>query len=234
MTPAKTADADLADLLEASPKKQQLQNQQRQETTPGVCQIIWAHLCYYLTICPSLCGCIGCLGFLLVVLCAIGYFVNPTQYFGEAFKNDWTSVKSKFELDVGKIDHWCLGGGNEGCKCEDPMVPTSRVELRSWTEAYKANKQQIERYVEDPVMMTDLDVAIIGESAVEEMDGRWMGRRPNDELVTIGTIFRNHFHREKGASVEGMSSFSWIFFFLYHLSVPSFHASQITLFIKFS
>ena len=212
MKNAKIADADLADLLE-SPQKQQQQQQQRQQQ-PGLCQLICAHLSYFCTFsCSSMCCCMACLVCFVVVVGVVALFViNPNQTFGE-LKNDWTSVKSQFELDVGKIDHWCLGGGNDGCKCEDPLVPASRVELRSWTEAFKENKKQIEKYVEDPVLMADLDVAIIGESAIEEMDGRWMGRRPNDELVTIGTIFKNHFNREKGASVEGRFIIVFVVFF---------------------
>jgi len=146
---------------------------------------------------------------LALIAFVMAVIYNPTETFG-VMKNDWTSVSSIYELDVGKIDHWCLGGGNEGCKCEDPLVPVSRVELRSWTEAYKENKQEIEKYMEDPLFMADLDVAIIGESAVEEMDGRWMGRRPNDELRNIGTTFKNHFQKGKGGKVEGTSRSSVI------------------------
>ena len=87
---------------------------------------------------------------------------------------------------------------------EDPLVPASRVELRSWSEAYKDNIKMIQKYQDDKLLMADLDIAIVGESAVEEMDGRWMGRRPDDELKSIGTIFQNHFHKDKGAQVEGM------------------------------
>jgi len=208
MPPAKV-DTDLADLLETSPTKRRQQQSQRQpENNPGICQVIRAHVSYYCyAMCTSTWGLYFCfvLLLLIVALC-IYYKVNPTLWFGfPAMKNDYSDISSKFDLDIGKIDHWCLGGGNEGCNCEDPLTPVSRVEQRSWVEAFKENKKQVNQYAEDPVMMADLDVAILGESAVEEMDGRWMGRRPNDELVAIGTIFKNHFHKNKGAEVEGTS-----------------------------
>jgi hypothetical protein len=171
----------------------------------GLCHLISAHLSYLCFAYPKCCGCFACIVALVMVTGLIVNTINPTLQYG-IVPHDWTTIKSAYELDIAKVDHWCLGGGNDGCRCEDPLVPASRVELRSWSEAFKENKRQIARYMDDPLLMADLDVAIIGESAIEEMDGRWMGRRPDDQLRTIGVTFKNHFSKHKGAQLEGWYS----------------------------
>lgn len=170
----------------------------------SLCSLISAHLSYLCWAYPGACGCLACIMMLVCMSVLVTEMINPKQQFG-VVQHDWTTVSSIYELDAGKIDHWCLGGGNDGCRCEDPLVPTSRAELRSWTEAYKDNKNLIEKYMDDHLVMADLDVAIVGESAVEEMDGRWLGKHRTDELRNIGTIFKNHFRKDKGAPVEGVA-----------------------------
>lgn len=204
--PAAQQDADLADLLgnEGAPLKTK-RSSTNNTPSPGLCAFLSAYLSYLCFAYPKCCGSLFCLLAFFLVSVVVAAVYNPTQHFGDASgqQHDWTTVQSTYDLDLSKIDHWCLGGGNDGCRCEDPLVPTSRAEFRSWTEAYKDNKRIIAKYMDDPLIMADLDVAIVGESAVEEMDGRWLGRFRNDELKSIGTIFRNHFNRDKGAKVEG-------------------------------
>ena len=219
VSPSKDQDADLADLLgngngslemEKLPLNQKSPNIKNNNNPPmptlpsigGLCACISAHLSYLCFAYPSACGMLACLLCLFVLTWLVAHFINPTQNFG-VLSTDWTTISSVYELEIAKIDHWCLGGGNEGCRCEDPLVPTSRAELRAWTEAYKDNIRMIDKYLDDDLIMADLDVAIVGESAVEEMDGRWLGRFRNDELKSIGTIFRNHFDKSHGADVEG-------------------------------
>lgn len=209
-------DADLADLLprdkETVPLNKSLDALAGAKGGRGsgggglcsLCSLISAHLSYLCWAYPGVCGCLACIMMFVCMSALVTEMVNPKQQFG-VVQHDWTTVSSIYELDAGKIDHWCLGGGNEGCRCEDPLVPTSRAELRSWTEAYKDNKAMIEKYMDDHLVMADLDVAIVGESAVEEMDGRWLGKHRTDELRNIGTIFKNHFRKDKGAPVEGVA-----------------------------
>lgn len=168
-------DADLKDLLEAQERvpltgsegqpsaKQQLK---QHGGNGGICQCISAHLSYLCFAYPSLCGCLACVVSFVVVTLLVANAVNPTLKYG-VVPHDWTAIKSSFDLDIGKIDHWCLNGSNDGCRCDDPLVPASRVELRSWTEAFKDNKRQVEKYIGK-----DLDIALVGESAIEEADGR--------------------------------------------------------------
>lgn len=170
---------------------------------PGICDFIQAYISYLCFQYPLYCGCIACLISFLIVTWLITYFVNPTEEFG-IIHNDWTNLDSRYDIDLGKIDHWCLKGDNDSCRCEDPLVPASRVELRSWVEAFKDNKKQVDKYVSKSTKFP-IDIALIGESAIEEMDGRWMGRRPTDELVNIGNQFHSRFKKEKGGKIEGIA-----------------------------
>jgi hypothetical protein len=129
----------------------------------------------------------------------IGALLNPTETFG-VIKNDYSNIQSEYDLSLGKIDHWCLKGDNDSCRCEDPLEPSSRIEFKTWNAAHSNNKKLVEAYVDSEM----LDVAFVGESLVEEMDGRWMGRAQGDDLKGIEKIFKKQFKREK-SGMEGVA-----------------------------
>lgn len=171
---------------------------------PGLCGFISAYVSYLCFRYPMICGCMFCiLSFVLLTLLVV-HFVNPSKEYG-VIQNDWTNLDSRYDIDLGKIDHWCLKGDNDSCRCEDPLVPASRVELRSWVEAFKDNKKQVSQFLPENNPTVSIDVALVGESAIEEMDGRWMGRRPTDELLNIGNQFHSRFKKSKGGKVEGVA-----------------------------
>jgi lysophospholipase L1-like esterase len=64
-----------------------------------------------------------------------GGYHNPT------ILHDWSAAESAFDLKLGGIDHWCLRGGDDACRCEDPLVPSARSEAKSWGSAHGRNKQ---------------------------------------------------------------------------------------------
>ena len=88
---------------------------------------------------------------------------------------DYTAVTSAYDLSLGKVDHWCLDGGNDNCRCDDPLEPQARSEYRSWTAAHKANKEEVGYYravygmeptlvdVKEGGVRHKLDVAFVGE-----------------------------------------------------------------------
>jgi hypothetical protein len=67
-------------------------------------------------------------------------------------------------------------------------------------QAHHENKKHVEGYLESDF----LDVAFLGESLVEEMDGRWLGRTVGDQLENIAKNFRRHFKREE-SGMEGVA-----------------------------
>ena len=138
-----------------------------------------------------------CCSVLLIVLITLGMIllvnvvVNPTETFG-VIPNDYSRIHSEYDLSLGKIDHWCLKGDNDSCRCEDPLEPTSRGEYKSWVQAHHENKNLVEAFKDSEF----LDVAFVGESLIEEMNGRWMGRPQSDELLAISKSFEKHFKRQ--------------------------------------
>jgi len=111
---------------------------------------------------PKACGCLTILVLLTIMALLASLIYNPTEEFGH-IHHDHSNIRSKYDLSMADIDAWCLGGGNDNCQCEDPLVPLNRVEYRSWVEAFKANRKVLKRF-QDPLKRTDVDVAFLGES----------------------------------------------------------------------
>jgi hypothetical protein len=116
-------------------------------------------LCFYY---PCACGCFVAMILVIILVLLASLMINPTREYG-TMKHDHSNIKSIYDLSMGSIDHWCLGGGNKHCSCEDPLLPTSRVEYKSWIEAFKVNRKIVKRF-EDPIEGANLDVAFVGES----------------------------------------------------------------------
>ena len=206
-------DSDLEDLLqhkggetvEMAPlnldhlTKGQLDVPRRTFAGPGMTTVASAHCKYLCYMYPKSCGCLSVVGVGMVMIFLIGAVLNPTETFG-VIKNDYTNIQSEYDLSLGKIDHWCLKGDNDSCRCEDPLEPNSRIEYKTWNEAQKSNKNRVEAFRDSEL----LDVAFIGESLVEEMDGQWMGRQEGEELQSIGKVFKKQFKREK-SGMEGVA-----------------------------
>jgi hypothetical protein len=200
-------DSDLADLLPGSkvqdPAKR-VKKQQQQDPQPRVCDLncildyITTYIslfCYYY---PGVCAVFVLILVGGLVMLLTNLMFNPIEHFG-VIKNDFSNVRSKYDLTMGKIDHWCLEGGDQKCDCEDPLVPMSRIEHKSWILSFNKNKDTVKELAE-----TELDVAFLGGDIVEEMNGRWMGET-QPQLKQMSLIFKNHFSKANGASIEGVA-----------------------------
>jgi len=53
--------------------------------------------------------------------------------------HDYTSITSKYDLTLGSIDHWCLKGDDNNCRCEDPLEPMSKRGSKKWDSQHKEN-----------------------------------------------------------------------------------------------
>jgi len=157
-------------------------------------------------------------GWILTVLAVLGlayglaYLLDPTDQIG-VVSQDWTNIESFYDLKSGKIHHWCLAGDDSSCRCEDPLQPADRGEYKSWTKAHVANKKLISQYTAadpgNPFGGTDrsaydVDVAFLGESLIEEMDGRWLGLTQGDHLEHLAQMFRKRFQKPYGAPLEAV------------------------------
>ena len=168
---------------------------------PNVCFSLFSYVCLYSSyICeyaPKL-----CCGLATILLIVPAYFIilaifNPTENFGYV-ANDYTSITSQYDLSVGKIDHWCLQGDNDSCMCEDPLQPQPRGQWKKWTTAHEANKQIIQKSLDAGI--ANPDIAFMGASVVEEMDGRWFGEiRDDPNLKSINSMFKKNFGGGSGS-----------------------------------
>ena len=63
--------------------------------------------------------------------------VNPFE--AAHISHDYTTITSKYDLTLGSIDHWCLVGDDNNCRCEDPLVPMSKRGSHKWDAQHKEN-----------------------------------------------------------------------------------------------
>ena len=84
-----------------------------------------------------------------------------------------SSVIDPLTYAMGEIDHWCLDGGDESCTCEDPLIPSSKFQNKNWKSAFHQNVHMIESFCNNQKTQ---ELAFIGESVVEMMNGRFVGK----------------------------------------------------------
>lgn len=183
----------------------------------GACQ-----LCLY-TLGPRTSKCLLYTSAFLLLAVLSNTLFNPTAPTG-IMGADYSAIASAYDLSLAKVHHWCIAGDNDSCKCEDPLEPTSRMEFKSWNAAHKANVADVNlyraMYGSEPTMIDadsgrprpPIDVAFLGESVVEAMDGRWLGKHvvtknngDDKKKPKIDKTFEKFFRKEKGAPVEGVA-----------------------------
>jgi hypothetical protein len=181
---------------------------------------------------PRLSKCIMLLSILGVLGFLSNTIFNSTAPMG-IMGADYSAINSAFDLSLTKVDHWCIKGDNESCKCEDPLEPTARSEFKSWSAAHKANVADVNLYralygseptkidVSTGKPRPAIDVAFVGESVVEAMDGRWLGKKvvkainskkdnekegPEEkQKPDLGKTFDRLFRKDNGGPVEGVA-----------------------------
>jgi hypothetical protein len=217
-------DSDLEDLIAKSPSKRATTVEYDPLPSMGPIGCIGGAMSLCCYTCPRLSKCV----LVIATLGAVGYLsnslLNPTREMG-IMGGDYSSIKNAYELSLSRVDHWCISGDNESCKCEDPLEATPRAEFKAWTAAHKANVADVNMYrapygsvptkvdVVTGKPRPPIDVAFLGESVVEAMDGRWLGKkivRPTGDKdgqdgkrPDIGKVFERFFRKDKGGPLEG-------------------------------
>jgi hypothetical protein len=152
-----------------------------------------------------LCATAAIFAILLLFFGLWNVLMNPTIQYGNV-EHDFSLISSKFDLKQSTIDHWCLRGDDDSCRCEDPLVPVSRGEFKTWTKAHRANKEMLSATAEkSKAEAASVQVAFVGESLVEEMSGRWMGQSRGPQLDKMANMFESKFssteHGVKGVAL---------------------------------
>ncbi len=150
-------------------------------------------LCYYFTqfliFTPS-CGKLLIFSALGLVIYSLLNLTAPRTSIGR-IKYDFSSVTSQYDFDIGKVDHWCITGGDD-CACPDPLHPQPRL--------HKAWHTSIHRHMDTIYNNMDADVVFVGQSVVEVMNGFIGGSdMRNDGAEYFGRvnhIFEKRFGRE--------------------------------------
>jgi len=88
-------------------------------------------------------------------------------YHNPAILHDWSQISSALDLKLGSIDHWCLRGGDDQCRCEDPLTPSARSETRTWGAAHGRNKKAIAEAVQK-----QKDAVVTAQAAADAAAGK--------------------------------------------------------------
>mmetsp|Transcript_5824 Transcript_5824/g.13779 ORF Transcript_5824/g.13779 Transcript_5824/m.13779 type:complete len:394 (-) Transcript_5824:1095-2276(-) len=190
-------DTDLDDLLsEVRTEERKRSNQGAGSALLNLCFAYCTYTCEYA---PRVCLFLGIAGLVVPAYFLVMAALNPTEQFG-VIQNDYTDIRSKYDLEVGKISHWCISGPT--CRCEDPLQPQARAEFRKWTNAHLENKEAVNKMVQDH---KNPDIAFLGASVVEEMDGRWFGNSRDEDLNRLDKLFNKNFKKEQGAELDAVA-----------------------------
>ncbi len=162
--------------------------------------LIFAYIIYTCDYAPKTCWTIGLVLLLISsYLLIAGVLANPTEHFG-VIRHDYSNIQSQYDFQIKDIDHWCLKGDNDSCLCQDPLQPTPRNELRAWTKAHAGNVETVNTMIEKG--MTNPDIAFLGGTVVEVMDGKWWGVKENPRLKEVARIFDSYFNNLDGGTTD--------------------------------
>jgi len=193
MTKKRANDSDLEHLIAetSSPGKKSLPfNEEHHYASVDCISLTWTYLAFLIGYHKT--GLFITLCFVAVLVASI--FALTTTYEVPTITTYDIDVNVQSVLDnrIGKIDHWCLDGGDENCICSDPLEEQSRKEERGWMKAHKKNQATIKRAIASE---KDLDVVFVGDSLIELWAGRMLGDDLDEksDLYNVQRGFRRRF-----------------------------------------
>jgi len=134
--------------------------------------------------------------FLVVIVLSVNLSMSNAPDISHLIEHDYSDVKSKYDLSVGQINHWCLDGSNDQCTCEDPLTPVKKL-APIWLHAFDKNiadiETAVEKWGEDP---GNLDVVFLGENIVEYWAGRSIGSITSTFTKKVEEKFQSVFGKD--------------------------------------
>jgi hypothetical protein len=105
------------------------------------------------------------------------------------------------DFDISKVDHWCITGGDEKCRCEDPLHAVPKMS-KTWMQSHEADKAMIQSMASKH----DIDVVFLGQSVVEVLNGRIRGMdmARSEYFGNIRHAFAKRF-QDDTASIKGVA-----------------------------
>ena len=165
--------------------------------------VLFFHLCSHMGLIIRLYPkfsifCIFCSIILLVLF--LSHIVERHQI-KYVIDTDYSDIKSVYDLSLGKIDHWCFVADDDSCDCEDPLEPMSRGEYKQWVKAHKMNVEIVRNAVANK---DAIDVVFLGETIVEEWNGKSIGRNKT-KFEDSRISFQNNFNATLGGDFNGLA-----------------------------
>jgi len=201
-------DSDIDDLINVEITEEKTSFMNNRKIRINVFELLLAYISLFVMNRPRTSSFIV-ITFLVVTFLVVNLTLSnaPTLTPESIVEHDYTSIASKYDLTVGKVDHWCLQGGNEKCRCEDPLIPSQKKGYRNWQKAHEKNKDLIISAftdADDDFYFQDLvDVVFIGENIVETWAGRSIGF--NSTFTTdVKKKYDKIFQKSNGGKFNGL------------------------------
>ena len=114
---------------------------------------------------------------------------NPFE--AARIEHDYTSITSKYDLTLGYIDHWCLHGDDNTCRCDDPLEPSSRRSNPKWEGQHKENCKVAQAAVVASLSNPYGDFGGGGYPGGQYLDDNWLEGGDDDWVFGEGSRFAN-------------------------------------------
>lgn len=218
ITPTKETvhdDSDIEDLIEVEITEEEgdrslllATNAMSSASRINLLELICAYISLFIMNKPKIASSIV-VTFLVAMVLVVNLTLNnaPASTPESIVGHDYTSITSKYDLTVGHIDHWCLQGGDEKCRCEDPLQPSKKEGYRNWQKAHDMNKARIDDAfsdIDDDYYIKDyVDIVFLGENIVEA----WAGRSVSFNSTFASDVkekFDKKFSKKNGGKFNGV------------------------------
>jgi len=138
----------------------------------NICELIFAYISLFILNRPKQCSAFVGISLLVIVVVVNLTLKNASDGASpeNIIEHDYSEIKSQYEMNIGKVDHWCLQGGDQHCRCEDPLRSVKKGGFPAWEKAFKKNVDSIDEAIfnDDEA---ELDVVFLGENIVEYWSG---------------------------------------------------------------
>jgi len=138
----------------------------------NIFELIFAYISLFILNRPKQCSAFVGIS-LLVIIVAVNLTLKNASNSASPdhiIENDYSDIKSQYEMNIGKVDHWCLQGGDQHCRCEDPLRSVKKSGFPAWEKAFKKNVDSIDEALFNDET-ADIDVVFLGENIVEYWSG---------------------------------------------------------------
>ena len=168
-----------------------------------LCALCCAYFSYGCEYAPRFCWTVGVIALVIpFYLLVTAVFMNPTEHFGVIGK-DYSNIQSQYDLTIGEIDHWCITGDNDSCRCEDPLQPEPMAEFKAWTKAHTYNKKIVDDLIQQG--KANPDIAFLGAAIVEVMVGRYFGEERGSDLSELKELFDHNFGESEDGKLDAVA-----------------------------